>query len=317
MTTRPNPLQNALPELLQAALYGQRQKLVSQLEVLMPRLTHMAPRKREMLDRMVSGLTANDPHRIQPAQGLALPTDGVWPLVAPRHDLNAVVLPAVLRAQVDEIVHEHQAAEALEQFDLAPRHRILLHGSPGNGKTLLAEGLAHALDYPFLVVNYGSLISSNLGNTARNLDKVFAVADLAPVVLFFDELDSVGNTRTDDKDIGEMRRIVNQLMLRIDRLPSHAVLVGATNLFDRLDPALVRRFELVLELPSPLDETVHRCVAKELDPVHTPGYDLRVHADAIVALKLKNLSAVVNLCRALRRDLALHAGANVESLLVS
>jgi SpoVK/Ycf46/Vps4 family AAA+-type ATPase len=70
-------------------------------------------------------------------------------------------------------------------------------------------------------------------------------------VLFFDEFDAVGKERGDEREAGEIKRVVNSLLLAVDDLPSHVVLVTATNHAGLLDRAVWRRFEVRLELPPP------------------------------------------------------------------
>ena len=86
---------------------------------------------------------------------------------------------------------------------LEPRHRILLVGPPGNGKTSLAEAIAEALAVQFFVVRYDAIIGSFLGETATRLRRVFDYARTTPCVLFFDEFDAVGKERGDENETGK------------------------------------------------------------------------------------------------------------------
>jgi SpoVK/Ycf46/Vps4 family AAA+-type ATPase len=139
----------------------------------------------------------------------------------------------------------------LRAAGLEPRHRILLIGPPGNGKTSLAEGVAEALLVPLLIVRYEEVIGSFLGETASRLAAVFQVARSRRCVLFFDEFDTVAKERGDEHETGEIKRVVSSLLLQVDAVPSHAVVVVASNRPELLDRAVHRRFELRLELPLP------------------------------------------------------------------
>lgn len=110
----------------------------------------------------------------------------------------------------------------LRSHGLEPRHRILLAGPPGNGKTSLAEAIAEALSIPLLAVRYEFVIGSFLGETARRLRRVFDFARTTPCVLFFDEFDVVGKERGDIHETGEIKRVVSSLLLQMDDLPSWA-----------------------------------------------------------------------------------------------
>ena len=131
----------------------------------------------------------------------------------------------------------------MRSHGLQPRHRVLLAGPPGNGKTALAEAIAEALALPFLIVRYEALIGSFLGETAQRLAQLFAFARTLPCVLFFDEFDVVGKERGDAHETGEIKRVVSNLLLQIDALPSHVIAVAATNHSELLDSAVWRRFQ--------------------------------------------------------------------------
>jgi SpoVK/Ycf46/Vps4 family AAA+-type ATPase len=171
--------------------------------------------------------------------------------VSPERSLDDLVLPRLVRDECRRVIEEHQRGELLRSYGLAPRHRLLLVGPPGNGKTSVAQGLAHDLMVPLLVVRYEGLIGSYLGETASRLRKVFDYARQRACVLFLDEFDTVGKERGDIHETGEIKRVVSTLLLQMDQLPSHVVIITATNHAELLDRAVWRRFEVRLELPPP------------------------------------------------------------------
>jgi SpoVK/Ycf46/Vps4 family AAA+-type ATPase len=170
--------------------------------------------------------------------------------------LNDLVLPEQVRGACLELVEEFHRADLLRAHNLVPRHRLLLAGPPGNGKTSLAESLSNSLMVPLIGVRYDALIASYLGETAARLRKVFDYARTRRCVLFFDEFDTLGKERGDRHETGEIKRVVSSLLLQIDSLPSHVVVVTATNHPELLDRAVWRRFQLRLELPAPTEAQV-------------------------------------------------------------
>ncbi|HEY3544572.1 MAG TPA: ATP-binding protein [Propionicimonas sp.] len=171
--------------------------------------------------------------------------------VQPHRRVEDLILPADVVASFNELVEEQSRADLLRAYGLEPRHRILLVGPPGNGKTSLAEALAEALSLSMYVVRYEGVIGSYLGETAVRLRQVFDFVRTRPCVLFLDEFDTLGKERGDPHDTGEVKRVVSSLLLQIDDLPSHVVVVTATNHAELLDRAVWRRFEVCLNLPAP------------------------------------------------------------------
>lgn len=165
--------------------------------------------------------------------------------------LSSLVLTAPTRSGVEQLIEEQLRADLLRSHGLQPRNRVLLCGPPGNGKTALAEAIAEAVGVPFFTVRYEALIGSFLGETAQRLGQLFAFARTTPCVLFFDEFDVVGKERGDAHETGEIKRVVSNLLLQIDALPSHVTAVAATNHSELLDSAVWRRFQLRLTMPSP------------------------------------------------------------------
>jgi len=181
--------------------------------------------------------------------------------VHPRRLLTDLVLDDDVVAACRELVEEQQRVELLRSYGLEPRHRVLLCGPPGNGKTSLAEAIAGELAVPLLVVRYDAVIASFLGETAARLARLFDHVRTRRCVLFFDEFDAIGKERGDEHETGEVKRVVSSLLLNIDALPSHVVAVTATNHPELLDRAVWRRFQLRLALPAPTPKDLGRWIS--------------------------------------------------------
>jgi len=104
---------------------------------------------------------------------------------------------------------------------------------------------------PLFVVRYEAVIGSFLGETSGRLKRLFDFVRTHQCVLFFDEFDTLGKERGDTHETGEIKRVVSSLLLQIDALPSHVVVVTATNHAELLDRAVWRRFQVQLHLPAP------------------------------------------------------------------
>ena len=203
----------------------------------------------------------------------------------------------------------------LRAHALEPRHRILLVGPPGNGKTSLAEAIAEALATPFFVVRYEALIGSFLGETASRLKRVFDYARTTPCVLFFDEFDTVGKERGDVHETGEIKRVVSSLLMQVDDLPSYTVVVAATNHAELLDRAAWRRFQVRLALDPPTRRDLTAYLARFADSCdETLG-----RSPATIARRLGAVSyaEAEEFCRDVRRHLVLAMGAKTLQTIVA
>lgn len=132
---------------------------------------------------------------------------------------------------------------------------VLLHGSPGVGKTFFAQAIAGEYRLNFIHVSTGDLVAGIQGQSAKNIDKAFQTAlDNLPCVLFFDEFDSVAQRRADTPD-QESRRTVNQLLTSLEayRDQPGLLVLAATNNSEHLDPAVVRpgRFDRHIRIDLP------------------------------------------------------------------
>ena len=206
----------------------------------------------DRLERVVESTPVNGISSLaRPPQEVAVKARDFVTEVVPRRRISEIVLPELTRLAADQLIEEQQRSSLLRSHSLEPRHRVLLVGPPGNGKTTLAEAIAESLAVPFFVVRYEALIGSFLGETASRLKRVFDYARTTPCVLFFDEFDAVGKERGDTHETGEIKRVVTSLLMQIDDLPSYVVVVAATNHAELLDRAVWRRFQLRLNLPAP------------------------------------------------------------------
>jgi hypothetical protein len=240
-----------LIEIVKAGAEGDQELFRKALEAL---ITEERSKQHNILaDRLAEHLNLNA-RSVRPTRNVPMSPNGdvkLYHEVRPRRGFVDLLLPPLVQQTCAELVEEHNRSDLLRAHNLEPRHRVLLVGPPGNGKTSLAEALAQELGSPMLVVRYESIIGSYLGETAVRLAKLFAQARTQRCVLFFDEFDVIGKERGDVHETGEIKRVVSSLLLQVDQLPSHVVVVTATNHSELLDRAVWRRFQLRLRLPSP------------------------------------------------------------------
>ncbi len=188
----------------------------------------------------------------------------LWYEMTPVRRLSSLILPEAATTGCFELVEEQMRAELLRSHGLEPRHRVLLSGPPGNGKTVLAEALAEVMMVPLVIPRYESIIGSYLGETSTRLGKLFDYVRGRRCVLFLDEFDTLGKERGDARETGEIKRVVSTLLLQVDALPTHVVIVAATNHAESLDRAVWRRFQLRLELPAPTLAQATAWLAREI-----------------------------------------------------
>ncbi len=161
------------------------------------------------------------------------------------------VFSNTLKVQINQFLRERLAAEQLLSEGLNPPKSLLLIGPPGVGKTLLASVIAKDLGLPLITLNLASAISSFLGKTGQNLNKVLNYARNLPSVLLLDEFDAVAKRRDDPTDLGELKRIVNVLLKELETWPAASIVLAATNHPNLLDPAIWRRFDKAINFELP------------------------------------------------------------------
>ncbi len=171
-----------------------------------------------------------------------------------RESFKKLVLTTEQEEEVHKIVKAIQYREYLKEIELFEIGKLLFMGPPGTGKTSAARALSKELGLPFLEVRLSMITSQYLGETSKNIDKVFALAKrLNPCTLFIDEFDFVAKTRLSDEH-GAIKRAVNTLLKCIDEISlvdDGVLLIGATNHPKLLDSAAWRRFDKIINFPPP------------------------------------------------------------------
>ena len=148
--------------------------------------------------------------------------------------------------------------EVFDRIGIEPPKGVLLHGPPGTGKTLLAKAVAHETNAYFLRVVGSELVQKYIGEGARLVRELFDLArKKSPTIIFIDEIDAVGASRTEATTSGdrEVQRTLMQLLAGMDGFERRGdvKIIGATNRIDILDRALLRpgRFDRIIEIPLP------------------------------------------------------------------
>lgn len=166
--------------------------------------------------------------------------------------LNDLLFSEENKAALTQTIKEHQYLEELKKYNLKVDNKILLYGHSGCGKTTTAKAIATALNKNIVIINLSTLINARIGETSKNVKAIFDKAIREKSVLFLDEFDQIGKSRdSDDKDVGEMRRLVNTIIQLIDYFPTDSLLICATNHYHTIDTALLRRFQLRLQFEMP------------------------------------------------------------------
>jgi len=148
--------------------------------------------------------------------------------------------------------------ELYEEIGIRPPKGVILYGEPGTGKTLLAKAVANSTSATFLRVVGSELIQKYLGDGPKLVRELFRVAEeLAPSIVFIDEIDAVGTKRYDSTSGGEreIQRTMLELLNQLDGFDSRGdvKVIMATNRIETLDPALIRpgRIDRKIEFPLP------------------------------------------------------------------
>jgi len=149
-----------------------------------------------------------------------------------------------------------RSPERFERMGINPPAGVMLYGPPGTGKTLMAKAVSNETDANFISIRGPQLLSKWVGESEKAIRQTFRKArQVAPVVIFFDELDAIAPNRGADEGNNVSERVVNQLLTELDGLEDmeDVMVVAATNRPDMIDPALIRsgRFDRLVMIGEP------------------------------------------------------------------
>lgn len=171
-----------------------------------------------------------------------------------------IILSESVQKALDDFKDTIKSKDKMMSLGLEFRTTLLLYGPPGCGKTSAAKYLAAELKLPLITARFDTLISSLLGNTAKNIHRIFEFAKKQPCILFLDEFDAIAKARDDSHELGELKRVVNSLLQNIDDFAQEGILIAATNHAQMLDTAVWRRFQTIVEMPAPGSEEIRRFI---------------------------------------------------------
>ncbi|HWQ19467.1 MAG TPA: ATP-binding protein [Methanotrichaceae archaeon] len=187
-----------------------------------------------------------------------------------RDSIEDLVLTEEQKEEIEKIGKAIQYRQYLGEIGLYEIGKLLFVGPPGTGKTSSARALSRWFALPIVEVRLSMITSQYLGETSKNIDKVFELTKrLNPCILFIDEFDFVAKTRTSDEH-GAIKRAVNTLLKAIDEVSlveNGVLLIAATNHPQLLDYAAWRRFDKVLNFPLPDSEMRRKILDKVLSKI--------------------------------------------------
>lgn len=195
--------------------------------------------------------------------------------------------------KIKRIILEYVQREKLQKYNLENRHKILLHGPSGTGKTMSASVIANELHLPLYIVRIEKIITKFMGETSFKLSKVFDYITQIPGVYLFDEFDAIGHQRGFDNEVGEMRRVLNSFLQLMERESSNSIIIAATNDVQSLDKALFRRFDDIIEYQLPEIPEIEKLIENTFVDFKLTG---NIH-ELSQLLKGRSCADIVEICR--------------------
>lgn len=178
----------------------------------------------------------------------------------PMADKEPIIVNRLVENKVADFINVVKHQEALIKNGIEASNTLLLYGKPGCGKTSTARYISQQTGLPLVIARFDAIVSSLLGNTAKNIRKIFEFADNKPCILFLDEFDAIAKARDDQHELGELKRVINSLLQNIDSFSKHNILIAATNHPELLDKAIWRRFNTVIEIGPPKEEEILKLI---------------------------------------------------------
>ena len=161
-------------------------------------------------------------------------------VIPPAESVNKIILNSLTQSQIEEFVNIVRNSSKLEVQGLDIPKTLILYGQPGCGKTSIAHYISNQTGLPLILARLDSLAFNHYWEAPPKTSEKFLIMRGVPKILFLDEFDAIAKARDDQKEIGELKRVINSLLQNMDAMPKHCVLIAATNhpeLLDRADLA--------------------------------------------------------------------------------
>jgi SpoVK/Ycf46/Vps4 family AAA+-type ATPase len=198
-------------------------------------------------------------------------------LEKPGSNIASLSMTASLRAIMATVIRQWQSPQAfrpLAKYGIYPVRQMLFHGPPGNGKTSACQWIAQRLSVPLYRVRCETLVGSYLGQTAKQVAAVMEwLKTSPPSIVLFDEVESLFPSRSDGGGTcaREMSSAMTVFWQYLDRWSGQHLFVLATNMRNKLDPALLSRLEMQLEFGPPTTDQAREVIAYWSEVLHAYG----------------------------------------------
>ena len=269
-----NEVQSDLAQLIRLALAEQTEDVRLFVARLVRKYRNTDPELAEQMDLYLRAKTPRSSAPMRKVMQPALPTQTLPVDDESRLSLLKVfkdepsreqpLLSLDLEETLSQLIQERRQTERLASMGLSPTRSAIFVGPPGVGKTLTARWLASQLGVPLYVLDLTAVMSSLLGRSGSNLRTALDFSKRGPCVLLLDEVDAIAKRRSADADIGELKRLVTVILQEVDEWPATSLLLAATNHAELIDPALWRRFDLVINFKAPEMPAVKQAIKRFL-----------------------------------------------------
>lgn len=264
-----NIVDKFITDLVTAGLIGDSGKVEMAALGLARSMRKDNPEIAQKINAAVSSFSLSNGAFVRGAGIQPLPVDSETQLematvIEPRMDTTmAPILDSMTDDRITTFLDERKNINRLLERGIRPSTGLLLIGEPGTGKTMLARYIAASLSKKLVTLDLSASISSLMGKTGANLKKVLNYAKQNASVLLFDEFDAIAKKRDDNTDLGEIKRVVNVLLMELEDWPVSSVLIATSNHPELLDRAIWRRFDHVIDINTPGDRQRQQLIKRE------------------------------------------------------
>ncbi|GAB2987500.1 ATP-binding protein [Mucilaginibacter puniceus] len=226
-------------------------------------------------------------------------------VIPPEAEPKMPILNHDTNKQMTRFLDERTQMATLLSKDIKPSNSLLLIGQPGTGKTMIAKYIASYLNKDLVVLDLSSSISSLLGKTGANLKKVLNYARNSGSVLLLDEFDAIAKRRDDNTDLGEIKRVVNVLLMELENWPVSSILLATSNHPELLDKAVWRRFDHTINVNPPGTEQRLQLLEKEFGEFYNDKAKKIIEL-AVEVLNGKSAADICKYCNNVKRRMVLN-----------